>query len=143
MYKKTIKYTDYNDVEREEDFFFNLSEVELTEMEASVPGGLIAKMEKAVKDKDGAALMGIIKTFILNSYGVKSDDGRRFIKDPKLTEEFMQTPAYGAFYMDLATNENAASSFITGILPPKLRAQAEKASKAKVENLTDNKPSST
>ena len=32
MLKKTITYTDYNDVNRTEDFYFNLNEAELTEM---------------------------------------------------------------------------------------------------------------
>ena len=33
MLKKTIKYTDYNGEEQTEDFYFNLSKAELTEME--------------------------------------------------------------------------------------------------------------
>jgi hypothetical protein len=59
----------------------------------------------------------------------------------------MQTPAYSAFYMELATNEDVAASFITQILPPNLRTQVESAikeKKAKVENLTAEKtPSET
>ena len=35
MVKKTIKYSDYNGNEIEEDFYFNLSKVELLEMEMS------------------------------------------------------------------------------------------------------------
>ena len=35
MLKKTIKYTDYDGNEREEDFYFNLSKAEITEMELS------------------------------------------------------------------------------------------------------------
>ena len=40
MLKKTITYTDYNDNERTEDFYFNFSKAELTEMELSTVGGL-------------------------------------------------------------------------------------------------------
>ena len=35
MLKKTIKYTDYNGQQREEDFYFNLNKAELAEMEMS------------------------------------------------------------------------------------------------------------
>ena len=147
MYKKTITYIDYNGTERTEDFYFKMDELEFTELEMSTPGGFLAKMDKVVKDRDGAAMMGILKTLITTAYGEKSSDGRRFIKKPELTEEFMQTPAYSAFYMELATNEDVAASFITQILPPNLRTQVESAikeKKAKVENLTAEKtPSET
>lgn len=140
MYKKTITYTDYNDVERTEDFYFNLSEVELTDMELSVKGGFKAMIDKLVEAQDTAALVNILKDIIVRSYGIKSEDGRRFIKKPEYTEEFMQTPAYGALYMELATNETAAAEFINKIVPSKLAAQA----KAKVGNLTaGNTPSVT
>lgn len=39
MYKKTITYTDYNGVERKEDFYFNLNRAELTKLELSKDGG--------------------------------------------------------------------------------------------------------
>lgn len=140
MYKKTITYTDYNDVERTENFYFNLSEVELTDMELSVKGGLKAMLDKLVETQDTAGIVNILKDIIIRSYGIKSEDGRRFIKKPEYTEEFMETPAYGALYMELATNETAAAEFINKIVPSKLAAQA----KAKVENLTaGNTPSVT
>lgn len=140
MYKKTITYTDYNDMDRTEDFYFNLSEVELTDMQLSVEGGLSAMIDKLVESKDMAALINILKDIIIKSYGVKSEDGRRFIKKPEYVEEFMQTPAYGALYMELATDETAAAEFINKIIPSKLTAQVDK---AKIANLTSGKPSVT
>jgi hypothetical protein len=140
MYKKTITYTDYNDMDRTEDFYFNLSEVELTDMQLSVEGGLSAMIDKLVESKDMAALINILKDIIIKSYGVKSEDGRRFIKKPEYVEEFMQTPAYGALYMELATDETAAAEFINKIIPSKLTAQVDK---AKIANLTSGKPSAT
>ena len=48
MLKKTITYTDYNGMERTEDFYFNLSKAELMEMEMSTTGGMEAYVEKIV-----------------------------------------------------------------------------------------------
>ena len=47
MLKKTIKYNDYNGVERNEDFYFNLSQAELMEMEMSTTGGLTETIESS------------------------------------------------------------------------------------------------
>ena len=141
MYKKTITYTDYNDKERTEDFYFSLNEAELTEMQASTPGGYNNMIQKMIDSQDVNTLISVIKDLVVKSYGVKSDDGRRFIKKPELTEEFLQTPAYSKFYTSLITNEKEMSNFINNILPADLMAKVEK---AKVENLTANStPSGT
>jgi hypothetical protein len=124
MYKKTITYTDYNDVQRTEDFYFSLSEAEITEMQLGVEGGYAAMIDKIIKAQDTPALIKIFKELLLKSYGIKSDDGRRFIKSEKLTEEFTQTPAYSELYMMLATDDKQASAFIKNIMPAKLVAKA-------------------
>ena len=61
MYKKTITYTDYNGVERTEDFWFNLSKAELVEMEMSTAGGLTDMVEKIVKTQDMPSIIKIFK----------------------------------------------------------------------------------
>lgn len=117
MLKKTITYTDYNDVERTEDFYFNLSKAEIAEMELEVPGGMTAMIERITKTKDAPSLVKIFKELILRSYGEKSDDGRRFIKSEELSKKFEQTEAYSELFMELATNADSASEFIKGITP--------------------------
>ena len=42
MLKKTIAYVDFNGNDQTEDFYFNLSKTDLTEMQLSVDGGLSA-----------------------------------------------------------------------------------------------------
>lgn len=125
MYKKTITYTDYNGEERTEDFYFSFNEAEIAEMQVSVEGGYSAMIEKMIKAKDTASLIKILKDLILKSYGIKSDDGRRFIKKPEYAEEFTQTPAYSIMYMELAEDDKKAAEFINGIIPAKLVAKAE------------------
>ena len=122
MVKKTIKYSDYNGNEREEDFYFNLSKVELLEMEMSAEGGLENKIKKIVESDDKAEIVKYFKEIIKKSFGKKSEDGKRFIKNPKDFEEFEQTEAYVNLFMELATNADAGANFINGIIPQGLKA---------------------
>ena len=139
MLKKTITYTDYDGVERTEDFFFNLSKAELAEMELSNHGGMEKLLQQIAVTQDRKRLIDLFKDIILRSYGEKSMDGRRFIKSKELSEAFSQTEAYSELFMQLATNSDVASSFINGILPksdatPEQRAEAESNVKAMMES---------
>lgn len=117
MLKETIKYTDYNEEERTETFWFNLTKSEVTEMEMSINGGLVEKINKMVELKDGAQIMAMFKDMILKAYGEKSADGRRFVKSEELSLAFSQTPAYDDLFMRLVTDPNAAAAFVNGIIP--------------------------
>lgn len=117
MLKKTITYTDYDGNERTEDFYFNISKAELTELQYSVKGGLKNILEKAVQEKDGPTIMQLSKEIVLKAYGVKSNDGRRFMKSEEITKEFAETEAYVNLFMELATDEKAAIAFAEGVMP--------------------------
>ncbi|MCF8018193.1 MAG: hypothetical protein K9L62_02220 [Vallitaleaceae bacterium] len=117
MLKKTISYTDYNNNERTEDFYFNLTKAELTEMELSHQGGLTNMIEKIVATSDSEKIIAVFKDLLLKSYGEKSVDGRRFIKNPEVVDSFAQTEAYSILFMELATNADAAAAFVNGIVP--------------------------
>ena len=119
MLKKTIKYTDYNGVERGEDFYFNLSKAELMEM--GTTGGLAESIQKVVDTQDIPSIIKIFKDIILKAYGEKSADGKRFVKVNEagvpLSIGFSQTEAYSTLFMELATDADAAANFIKGIIP--------------------------
>lgn len=120
MLKKTITFTDYNGVERTEDFYFNLNKAEVMEMEMGTTGGFAEMINGIIAAKDVPALINIFKDMILKAYGQKSPDGRRFIKSKELSEEFSQTEAYASLYMELATDDEAAANFVNGIMPKDL-----------------------
>lgn len=120
MLKKTIKYTDYEGVEREEDFYFNLNKAEVMEMQLSTDGTLTKFIEKIIAEKRVPELVKIFKELILKSYGEKSLDGKRFIKNDRILEEFTQTEAYSNLFMELSTDADAAAAFINGIIPKDL-----------------------
>lgn len=131
MLKKAITYTDYNGVERTEDFYFNLSKAEIMEMEMSTTGGLAELIQKVVQTQDAPAIVKIFKDLILKAYGEKSPDGKRFIKSSELTQAFEQTEAYSNLFMELATDADAAAKFVNGIIP----ADAAEAAKAQNKSL--------
>ena len=117
MLKKRIKYTDYDGNEREEDFYFNLSKAELVELELTTAGGLEQMIQKITDTRDMPKLIELFKRLILMSYGEKSENGKRFIKSKELSDAFAQTEAYSELFMELATDDKAASEFVNGIVP--------------------------
>jgi hypothetical protein len=131
MLKKTITYRDYNDTERTEDFYFNLSKAEIMEMELSTVGGLAEMIQKVVATQDAPAIIKIFKDLILKAYGEKSADGRRFMKEDesgrKLYKDFEQTEAYVVLFTELATNADSAAAFVNGIVPADMSKNAVKA----------------
>lgn len=117
MLKKVIKYTDYNGNVREETFYFNLTQAEVTELELSVDGGIVEMINRIVAAQKGKEIIETFKDIILKAYGEKSPDGRRFIKNQEVRDAFAQTEAYSVLFMELATDAKAASDFINGIIP--------------------------
>lgn len=117
MLKKTITYIDYDGNQRTEDFYFNLTKAELTEMEMSLDGGLRKMLEKIVATRDNKRIIEIFKDLILRAYGEKSPDGKRFIKNQELRDAFSQTEAYSELFMELASKSDSAAAFVNGITP--------------------------
>jgi hypothetical protein len=125
MIAKTITYTDFNNLERTEDFYFNLSEAELTAWEFSVSGTLTEHIKRIESTVDVPQLMELYKELIDRSYGIKDADGRRFRKSPEILQDFKDTNAYSELFMELATDQKAGGEFISGIVSNKLKALME------------------
>lgn len=129
MLQKSIKYVDYNGVEREEVFLFNLTKAELMEMELGTTGGLTEMIQKIIQTKDQPSIIKIFKELILKAYGEKSADGKRFIKTDEhgnpLSRAFSETEAYSNLFMELSTDDKAAAAFVNGIIPEGLSKELE------------------
>ena len=117
MYAKTITYTDYDGNQRTETFYFNLTKTELIKMETSVDGGMAQLLKKIIDENDTKNIMKYFDIIIKNAYGVKSPDGRRFVKSKELVDEFMQTEAYDKFFLEFIENPNSAAEFINNVIP--------------------------
>lgn len=125
MLKLTRTYVDFNDLSRTEDFYFNLTQAEVTEMELSVDGGLVEMINRIVAAKDGKQIIALFKDIVLRAYGEKSPDGKRFIKTPEIRDAFAQTQAYSDLFMELATDAQKAAEFVNGIVPAQKSAVPE------------------
>ena len=117
MHKETVTYEDWNGKERTEDFYFNLTEQELVRMDILENSALKDKIERVTKAKDDKEILSLFEKIVYESYGVKSEDGRRFIKTPEVKQEFTETPAYSIIYMKLASDADAAAKFVNEIVP--------------------------
>lgn len=129
MFKKTITYIDYNEEERTEDFYFNINEAELAEMELTEEGGMSNLVQKIINTKDMPSLIKIFKKLILAAYGEKSADGKYFMKSKEISERFTCSPAYSKLFMELATNDKLAADFVNNILPKDLADRVQEAQK--------------
>lgn len=126
MYKKLIVYKDYNGNERKEFFYFNLTKVELSKWEVETSGGMREILENIIKTQDRKGLVELFDDVIRRSYGEKSSDGKYFMKSEEILQRFISTEAYTTLFMELASNDTAASEFINGIMPPELLEEARK-----------------
>ena len=126
MIKKTVTYKDFDGNERTEDFYFHLTEQELTEWELSIDGGLSGVLKRVTQSTDTRKIMEIFKELLTRAYGVKTPDGRGFIKNKEVLDNFTCTQAFSDLYMELATNDKAASEFVNGVIPEHLMREANK-----------------
>lgn len=142
MLKREITYEDFNGDTVTEVFYFNLSKPEIIELEVENQGGLRQWLQNIIETGDRKNLVEQFKKLILRAYGQKSEDGKRFIKNEQLREEFSQTAAYPVLFMELAEKEEAAAQFIKGILPKDMVAEIEKAEAPKTEPPAVTSPTS-
>lgn len=126
MFKRDITYEDFDGDKVTETFYFNLTRTELIQLEVEFKGGLKEALDRIIKAQDNKQLIAEFQRIILLSYGVKSDDGKKFIKNDTLREEFSQSAAYDELFMELATKEDSAANFINGIIPKNFEKEMEK-----------------
>lgn len=117
MLKKDITFNDYNGTERTIPYYFNLSEAEVTLMEAKYPGGFSSKLQRISESKDNNEIIGAFEDFIDKSVGEKSEDGLYFFKSPEIIARFKASPAYNILIIELLSDATKAAAFINGIFP--------------------------
>lgn len=135
MFKKEITYTNFDDVEVKEIFYFNLMASELQEMQLTTQGGMTAILQRIIDTKDVVETTKMFKDIILKAYGEKSDDGKHFVKSKEISEKFSQTMAYDALFMEIFSDADKAAAFVNGLLPQDL---VKKAAALQEKNRTQN-----
>ncbi|MET0786532.1 MAG: hypothetical protein ABWY25_07500 [Paenisporosarcina sp.] len=126
MLKRDITYEDFDGEKVTETFYFNLSRSEIIELEVEYKDGLKEALQRIVKAEDSKALIKEFKKIVLMAYGEKSSDGKRFVKSDAIREAFSQTAAYDQLFMELAMDDNAAATFIKGVIPKDFAQEQDK-----------------
>lgn len=134
MFVKKITYTDYNGETRTEPFYFNLNKGELIKVQLSKNGGYETYLNRLIATEDQSEMIEVFETFIKMAYGVKSDDGKRFIKNQEVLDAFIQSEAYSELITELLSSDKASAEFFNGILPADLIAELAKEVKTKEGN---------
>lgn len=131
MFKDTITYTDYNGETRTEDVYFNLSKPELIKMEYSVPGGLTNNLTRIINRLEAkdvnvvGEMFNFFEEVLTKSYGIKSDDGKRFIKSQDITDEFVQSELYSEVFMKFNSDPEYLAKFIMSVMPADLSTEVQ------------------
>jgi len=118
--KKTIKYENFNGFECEEDFYFNYTTAELAEMAMSEQGGLEDKLNSIIASGNNKVILQTFRDIVKGAIGRRSEDGKRFVKDPAFAEEFMTSEPWSVMFMEMFTDPSAAAAFIRGVVPAKM-----------------------
>lgn len=139
MYKKTITFKRYDDVEITEDFYFNINKSELIKwLTTSGDYTLDKVLQKLSKEKNGKQVMTIFEDMIHLSYGRPSLDNRKFEKTEEIWMDFYQTEAYSNLFTELVTDASKAAVFVNKIIPKELAEEVEKIIRDNPEGIPDD-----
>lgn len=117
MLKQKVKYEDFDGNIQDETLYFNLSRMELVALQGRYGKEDMAKyIDKLIEDKDLEKMYELLNDIVLTAYGVRSEDGKRFIKNEQIREEFVQSLAYEALIEDFHDEtRKVLENFVTGI----------------------------
>ena len=138
MIKKTITYTDLNGAETTEDYYFHINKGEMMRMQLSEGMALDVKIDRLIQTRDYKQIVATIESFIDLSYGVRYENGKSFIKNPKQLELFKSSEAYSELVWSLYTDEDEMRDFIFGIFPSNLKEVTEETLKKLEEKKNAN-----
>ena len=139
MIKKTITYESYNGETITEDLYFNLTKLELLKEDIEQNGNFQENVERLTKENNVKEVYNIFKNIVLKAYGVKSEDGKRFIKNEGLRQDLQSSPALSELILSFLENPEEGAKFIEEILPSKLVEEAKK-EQEKNKELTEKDP---
>lgn len=127
MLCKTIEFDDFNGVHRKEDHYFHMSKAEVIKFLTTTGDYTLDKVVlRLTKERNGKKIMEIFEDLIHMSYGVKSDDGRRFIKNDEVWNAFHESNAYNELFLEIVTDAKKAANFMNAIIPEDLAAEVSK-----------------
>lgn len=126
MLKKRITYTNFEDEEVTETFYFNLTKADLMEMEVSKRGGLNGYIERIQETNDAGLVFEELKSLMSRSVGRLAPDGRGFSRSQQIRDEFMNSEAFSNFILEMLTDPQLAAEFIQGLIPKNIESEVDR-----------------
>ena len=138
MYRRVIEYKDFDGNERKEEFLFHLTKADVMKLLMADKDATLDKiLIRIAKERDFRKSAELFDRLIKMSYGKKSDDGRKFIRNDEILEDFVSTEAYSILYSEIAMDANKAAEFVNGILPDDMSKEIAEAMKENPEGIPD------
>lgn len=138
MLKRTFTYPTFDGRTVTDTYYFNLTKAEVTKLVTQngdyTLDKLLMKMTEESRAKD---LINEFDTIIKISVGRISEDGKRFVKNESVTNEFLQTEAYSELFMELISDGKKAAEFIKAIIPSDLSKEIETVFRDNPEGIPD------
>lgn len=121
MFKITQKYTDYNGNERTDDLYFNFTEPQLRKFLMQQPEFSQENLAEIMATKDLNQMLQTLQVLFVAAYGKKSEDGRSFVKNKEIQEEFEGSAAFAQLMEDIMYkgDEKTVEEFLINIFPAK------------------------
>lgn len=148
MLKRDITYKNlFTNAEVTETHYFHLKESDLLEMqmenlnqpEVTDPAtgekleGYRAMLQMVMNDRDGKAILAVVKDIIRRTYGVRQGDD--FLQSPEISAKFAMSQAYSQLYFTLCTDAELQAAFMNGVMPAELLAQGQVAAQEQAAKL--------
>lgn len=117
MLKQQVTYEDFDGNTQKETLYFNLNRMELIAFQQRYGSDNMEKyINNLIEEKKIQPMYDLLNDFVLTAYGIKSEDGKRFIKSERIREEFQQSLAYEALIEDFHDDSRKVlENFISGV----------------------------
>lgn len=106
------KYHDVDGVEQTGESYFNITRREAITLMAKYGEDIMGYVNKLTPIE----VIDFFEELVLLAYGVRSEDGKKFIKNPEISEEYKQTLEFDQLILDLMLDETKSEAFVLGTL---------------------------
>jgi hypothetical protein len=117
MFAKTIKYKNFADEDCYQEFYFHIGKAELIELGVA---NIHGRLQRIKNTQNGPEILKEIRELVHMSAGIRSDDGKRFIKNAEAKSALFDSNAYDELLFELATDAESAADFVNKLFPQDL-----------------------
>ena len=128
MIKIPFTYQTYTDETVTDLLIFHMSMSDYRVWAKKYDNGLPGFLKRLEVTQDVNEMQDLFTDLVTYSYCELSNDGRRRLRGPAITEAFLNSAAWEAFFIDLMLNDNGekkATALFKGIFPKELMDRAE------------------